>query len=182
MHVGILALQGDYEAHGRALQELGHTTVEIREAVQLNDIDGLVLPGGESTTHLKLIDRFELEAPLDEFIQSGKPVLSTCAGLILCAKEVVGPNQRSFGWLDISVHRNAWGRQLDSFEGVADQDELPLCFIRAPRITQLGSKVEILATLNDEPILVKQGNVIGATFHPELTDDRRVHRMVFGSQ
>jgi 5'-phosphate synthase pdxT subunit len=179
MLIGILALQGGYAAHARALEESGHTTLEVREAHQLSRVDGLVLPGGESTTQLKLIDRFELEGPLHAFIQSGKPTLATCAGVILCAREVELPAQRSFGWLDIAVHRNGYGRQLDSFEGFADDEELPLCFIRAPRITSIGADVKVLATLRQEPILVQQGNVIGATFHPELTDDRRIYRRLF---
>ncbi|MED5463749.1 MAG: pyridoxal 5'-phosphate synthase glutaminase subunit PdxT [Myxococcota bacterium] len=179
MLIGVLALQGGYAAHAKALEESGHTTLEVREAHQLSHIEGLVLPGGESTTQLKLIDRFELEAPLRAFIESGKPTLATCAGVILCASEVEQPAQRSFGWLDIAVHRNGYGRQLDSFEGFADDGELPLCFIRAPRITRVGSDVQILATLGQEPVLVQQGNVIGATFHPELTDDRRIYRALF---
>ena len=181
MRIGILALQGGYNAHAMAVRDLGHSALEIREELQLPHIDGLILPGGESTAQLKLIDRFGLDSPLNEFVQSKKPVLSTCAGLILCAKEVVGPSQRSFGWLDVCVHRNAWGRQLDSFEGYADNEDLPLCFIRAPRITSVGLKTKVLATLNNEAIFVQEENVFGTTFHPELTSDRRVHQMVFGT-
>jgi len=180
MKIGILALQGGYAAHASALKELGHCPLEIRIPNQLKNIDGFVFPGGESSTQLKLIHRFKLESALQKFIQSGKPVLATCAGLILCAKKVSNPSQKSFGWLDIAIERNAWGSQLDSFEALSDQNHLPLCFIRAPRITQVGPKVEVLATYKSETILVKQANVVGATFHPELTSDRSIHQSVFG--
>jgi len=180
MHVGVLALQGGYAAHIRVLETLGHTTQEVRTAEHLGQIEGLVFPGGESTTHLKLIERFQLEPALHQFVQSDNPVLATCAGLILCSRTVQNPSQMSFGWLDITVHRNGWGRQLDSFEGFDDNKELPLCFIRAPRIQSTGAQVKVLATLNDEPVLVQQGNIYGATFHPELTEDLSIHRMVFG--
>ena len=187
--IGVLALQGGWAAHKAAVADLGHTAVEIRTAEQLDAVDGLCLPGGESTTHLKLIERFDLADPLDRFVKSGRPVLATCAGLILCAR-AVEPRQHSFGWLDVEVARNAWGRQVHSFEGAADtppaggpfagQDPLHLLFIRAPRITALGPAVQVLAALDGEPIMVRQGAVIGAAFHPELTPDRRVHRLAFG--
>ena len=180
MRVGVLALQGGYGAHARALEALGHTTLEVRTASELESSEGLVFPGGESTTHLRLIERFQLEAPLHHFVNSRKPILATCAGLILCAKTVENPAQPSFGWLDIVIHRNGFGRQLDSFEGFDDKEGLPLCFIRAPRIIETGPEVEVLATLNKEPVLVRQSNLYGATFHPELTDDLRIHRWVFG--
>jgi len=161
----------------------------VRTADELATVDGLILPGGESTTHLKLIDRFGLAEPLDRFVKSGKPVLATCAGLILSAG-TVEPEQTSFGWLDVDVARNAWGRQVHSFEGEADtppadgpfagQAPLHVVFIRAPRIRALGPRVEVLATLDGEPIMIRQGAVIGASFHPELTPDRRVHRLAFG--
>lgn len=186
--VGVLALQGGWAAHKRALTDLGFAAVEIRTAEQLAAVDGLCLPGGESTTHLKLIERFELAGPLDAFVRSGRPVLATCAGLILSA-QTVAPTQYSFGWLDVAVARNAWGRQVHSFEGEADappgdgpfagESPLHLLFIRAPRITRIGPAVEVLATLDGEPIMVRQGAVIGAAFHPELTADRRVHRLAF---
>jgi pyridoxal 5'-phosphate synthase pdxT subunit len=178
--VGVLALQGGFEAHARALARLGHGVVEVRAASDLDALDGLVLPGGESTTQLKLIARWGLGGPLEEFVRSGRPVLATCAGLILAARAVTNPEQRCFGWLDVEVARNAWGRQLDSFEAVSD-DGLPLVFIRAPRIRGLGRDVECLARLAGEPILVRQKNVTGAAFHPELTDDVGVHAAVFGT-
>jgi 5'-phosphate synthase pdxT subunit len=185
--VGVLALQGAFEAHAKALTHLGHEVVEVRDAAQLDPttLDGLVLPGGESSTHLKIIDRNGLRAPLDAFVRSGRPVLATCAGLILAARHVTHPEQWSFGWLDVDVARNAWGRQVHSFEAVSDaplpgdEGPLPLIFIRAPRITAVGPAAEVLATFEGEPILVRQGAVHGATFHPELTPDLRLHRRVF---
>lgn len=187
--VGVLALQGGWAAHKAALADLGFAAAEVRTAEQLAAVDGLVLPGGESTTHLKLLDRFDLAGPLDTFVRAGRPVLATCAGLILSAR-AVEPHQKSFGWLDVAVARNAWGRQVHSFEGDTDplppggpfagQPPLHTLFIRAPRIVDVGPAAEVLATLDGEPIMVRQGAVIGAAFHPELTPDRRVHRLAFG--
>lgn len=178
--IGVLALQGGFALHARSLEALGHQVREVREASDLEDLDGLVLPGGESTTQLKLIARADLRPVLERFAASGKPILATCAGLILAAKQVIGPEQESLGFLDLKVARNAWGRQLDSFEGTADRSALPLVFIRAPRIVEWEPAVEVLATLDGEPVLVRQRNVTGATFHPELTDSLQVHREVFG--
>ncbi|MCK6576365.1 pyridoxal 5'-phosphate synthase glutaminase subunit PdxT [Myxococcota bacterium] len=182
--LGVLALQGGYDAHARTLRGLGHTVDEVRTADDLARVDGLVLPGGESTTHLILIDRFALEAPLRAFVASGKPVLATCCGLILSAAEVVSPAQRSFGWVDVTVARNAWGRQVHSFEDTADPESpvgpVSMLFIRAPRITRVGPAVEVRATYRGEPVLVRQGNVTAGAFHPELTADARVHEAVFG--
>lgn len=176
----MLALQGGFARHCAALRDLGHEAVEVRYAAQLTGLGGLVIPGGESTTMLNLIERARLSAPLGEFVGGGRPVLLTCAGVILAARRVTGPEQPSFGWLDIEVKRNGWGRQLDSFEDTDDAGELALLFIRAPRITAVGPSAEVLARLKGEPILVRQGRVVGATFHPELTADRRIHREVFG--
>jgi 5'-phosphate synthase pdxT subunit len=153
--VGVLALQGGFQAH---LQWLGGG-VEVRLPRDLEKLDALVLPGGESTTQGMLIDRAGLKKPLEDFVRSGKPVFATCAGLILCAR---------YGWLDVDVERNAYGRQLDSFEALSDDGKQRLVFIRAPRITRVGAGVEVLATLNNEPVLVRQRNVTGATYHPEL--------------
>ena len=178
--IGVLALQGGYEAHETALRELGHTVVRVRYAAQLPELAGLVFPGGESTTMLKIIAREGLREPLDQLVASGRPVLCTCAGLILAATAVSHPEQESFGWLDVSVARNGWGRQLDSFEAVADGTDIPLLFIRAPRITRVGAHVQVVHTFEGEPICVRQGAVTAATFHPELTPDRRLHRAVFG--
>jgi len=212
MHrIGILALQGGFGAHARALEDLGHQAVEVRAAEELSDLDGLILPGGESTAQLRLIERNRLGGPLGKLVESGRPVLATCAGLILAARHVTGPEQQSFGWIDATVSRNAWGRQVDSFEANADEScafdaparsggsptvtrlplqravasdrqLLPLVFIRAPRIVQIGPAVQVLASLKGEPIFIRQGNVFGATFHPELTVDRRVHRAIFGNK
>jgi 5'-phosphate synthase pdxT subunit len=178
--IGVLALQGGFAAHERALADLGHEPVPVRRPSELATVEGIALPGGESSTMLKLLDFSGLAGPLDAFVREGRPVLATCAGLILAARHVTNPAQRSFGWLDVSVSRNAWGRQLDSFEAVADEGQLPLVFIRAPRIVELGSDVEVLARFRGEPVMVRQGNVTGASFHPELTEDRTVHEAVFG--
>src|SRR5262245_10053790 len=132
--VGVLALQGGFVAHARALEDIGCRALEIRTPEDLDAVEGLVLPGGESSVHLKLIERFGFDAPLRAFAKAGKPILATCAGLILAARAVVAPSQPSFGWLDVSVARNAWGRQRDSFEATDDSGALPLVFIRAPRI------------------------------------------------
>lgn len=187
MRIGVLALQGGYDAHLRALAEViaargdagAHAAVPVRTAAEVAACDGLVLPGGESTTHLKLIDRFELAPTLAAHVAAGKPVLATCAGLILAARSVEHPAQRSFGWLDVTVSRNAWGAQVHSFEATADGSDLPLLFIRAPRITQVGPAAEVVHTWQGEPIHVCQGAVHGMAFHPELTADRRLHRQIF---
>jgi 5'-phosphate synthase pdxT subunit len=177
--IGVLALQGAYAAHLRPLSELGFDPFEVRTPADLDEADGLVLPGGESSVHLALIERFALESPLVAFARSGRPILAVCAGLILAARSVSSPVQRSFGFVDVAVRRNAYGRQLDSFEAVSDEEELPLVFIRAPRITEVGDGVRVLATYRREPVLAQQGRVTVATFHPELTADLRVHRAAF---
>ena len=181
MTVGVLALQGGYAAHLESVRAIGLDACEVRNPEDFFALDGLILPGGESTTQLKLIHRFGLEASLQAFVASGRPVFATCAGMILSAARVTHPEQASFGWLDIDVERNGWGRQLDSFEAFADGTDLPLCFIRAPRITRVGPGVEVLATFHGEPVMIRQGNVTAATFHPEMTDDIRVHATVFAS-
>ena len=179
--IGVLGLQGGYNAHIQMLEALGHKTLEFRNPDEFALLDGLVLPGGESTTQLKLIDRFNLKPHLDALVASGKPVFATCAGMILSAANVTHPEQTSYGYIDIDVERNGWGRQLDSFEAYADGTDLSLCFIRAPRITRIGKGVEVLATFKGEPVMVQQKNLTAATFHPELTDDSRVHAAIFGS-
>jgi pyridoxal 5'-phosphate synthase pdxT subunit len=178
MVTGVLALQGAFDAHARALRRLGVHVRLVRLPRDLDGLEGLVLPGGESTTHLRLIARFGLREGLDALVRRGVPVLATCAGLILAAARVTGPAQESFGWLDVDVARNAWGRQVDSFEAVDDAGEA-LIFIRAPRITRVGAGVEVLSTFEGEPVLVRQGNVVGATFHPELTQRLDVHALAF---
>jgi pyridoxal 5'-phosphate synthase pdxT subunit len=180
MRVGVLSLQGGWAAHAAALVELGHEVVDVRTAAALEQVDGLVLPGGESSVQILLLDRHLLWAPLAAFLRSGKPILCTCAGLILASRHVTHPEQRSLGGLDVQVARNAWGRQIDSFEAISDDGAHPLVFIRAPRVTEVGRGVQVLATLRGEPVLVRQGNTLGATFHPELTSDRSIHKLAFG--
>ena len=178
--IGVLALQGDFEAHARAYLALGVEAVEVRRVAQLQYIDGLVLPGGESTTLLKLMEDEPWFEALREFHDAGRAFFATCAGVILLAREVVGSAQRSIGLLDATIQRNASGRQVDSFEtdlDVSGEDgAMRAVFIRAPRIVATDPHVEVLARFGDEAVLVRQGNVMAATFHPELTDDRRLHR------
>jgi 5'-phosphate synthase pdxT subunit len=181
MRVGVLALQGDFDAHARALAAVGHEVTLVRVPADLDGLDGIVLPGGESTTQLHLLETSRLRAPLAAAIDGGLPTLATCAGLILLARRVVDPEQASLDLLDVTVARNAWGRQLDSFEARSDRRALPLVFIRAPRIRDVASGVEVLDTLDGEPILVRQGNIVAATFHPELAGDDTVARLAFES-
>src|SRR5262249_10811569 len=175
--VAVLALQGDFEAHRRKLSEIGIASFEARRPEELMQADGLILPGGESTTMWKFFETLPWEQAIREFTASGRPVLGTCAGAILLAREVTNPDQKGMGVLDIAVERTAYGRQLDSFIGQVDAPELggplPAVFIRAPRIRQVGREVETLARLSGEPVLVRQGNILAATFHPELTEDER---------
>jgi 5'-phosphate synthase pdxT subunit len=177
MRVGVMALQGAFDAHARALAEIDCRPLLVRDARALLGVDGLVLPGGESTVQLKLLDRLGLTLPLCQLVAAGVPVLATCAGLILAAAKVQNPEQPSFGWIDVTVARNAWGRQISSFEAEVLGAKVP--FIRAPRILRVGRGVEVLARVGDEPVLVRERNVYGATFHPELGVDRAVHRAVF---
>lgn len=172
--IGVLALQGDWAAHGEALEQQGRTWTPVRTPEDLARVDGLVLPGGESTTLLRLLDHFDLARDLDAKIRGGMPTLATCAGVVLAARTVTGPAQPGFGWLDIDVVRNGWGRQRHSF---VDRGRL---FIRAPRITRVGPACEVLDTVRGEPALVRQGAVVGATFHPELVGDTSVARLAFG--
>jgi 5'-phosphate synthase pdxT subunit len=178
--IGVLALQGAFDVHAKRLSELGATTVLVRRPEQLAELDGLVIPGGESTTFLKNLERAGFYDELDAFVHR-KPVFGTCAGCILLAANVENPPQRSFGVLDVSVERNAYGRQNDSVilnaETRLPGGPLEMVFIRAPRISRVGAAVETLATRNGDPTLVRQGRLLAATFHPELTDDRRVHQL-----
>jgi pyridoxal 5'-phosphate synthase pdxT subunit len=177
--IGVLAIQGDYAAHAEALAEAGATPVEVRKREELVDLDGLILPGGESTTILKFLERGHLFDDLKQFCSS-RPVFGTCAGAILLAREVRNPAQRSLGLLDAVVERNAYGRQIDSSILFTDSklsgDKLEMVFIRAPRIVETGPDVEVLARRDGNPTLVRQGNLMAATFHPELSADRRVHK------
>ncbi len=173
--VGVLALQGDFDAHRKRLQELGAEVVLVKKPEQLDDIDGLIIPGGESSTFLKLLGEAGFEK-LKEFVRL-KPTFGTCAGAILLAKEVENPKQVGLGALDIAVRRNAYGRQIDSSirEGLFDGVPIEMVFIRAPRIERVGPGVEVLATESEDPVVVRQGKTMAATFHPELSDDPRVH-------
>ena len=178
--IGVLAIQGDYAAHAEALLEAGAEPVEVRNPEELDGIDGLILPGGESTTMLKFLDRRGLFESLKEFASS-RPVFGTCAGAILLAREVRHPAQRSLGLLDAVVERNAYGRQIDSTilsePTAVPGGPLEMVFIRAPRISETGAGVEVLARREGFPVLVRQGNLLAATFHPELSQDRRVHKL-----
>lgn len=177
--IGVLAIQGDYAAHAEALTEVGATPVEVRKREELAGLDGLILPGGESTTILKFLERGHLFDDLKQFC-STRPVFGTCAGAILLAREVRNPAQRSLGALDAVVERNAYGRQIDSSILFSDTklpgDKLEMVFIRAPRIVETGPEVEVLARRDGMATLVRQGKLMAATFHPELTSDRRVHK------
>jgi pyridoxal 5'-phosphate synthase pdxT subunit len=179
--IGVLALQGDFAAHQKALERAGAKAVEVRTPDELANVQALVIPGGESSTMMKLLNETGLKEPLREFA-SRKPVLGTCAGAILVAKGVSNPVQEALGVFDIDVERNAYGRQLDSRivnlqpEGL-DGGDLEAIFIRAPIIRRVGSGARVLARYNGDPVLVEQGRHVVATFHPELTGDARVHQL-----
>ena len=183
--VGVLSLQGDFAAHGEALARAGAEPVYVREPEQLDGLDGLVIPGGESTTMLKLMGKEGLMAPVAEFGRR-KPIFGTCAGAILLANQVTNPAQESLGLMDLTVERNAYGRQIDSrvveietdpeFEEKTAPGKLEAVFIRAPIIRDLGGDSRVLARYNGDPVLVEQGRHLVATFHPELTRDSRVHQ------
>jgi 5'-phosphate synthase pdxT subunit len=188
MKIGVLALQGAFIEHEKVLTRIGVDAVEVRLPQHLEDIDGLVIPGGESTTIGKVARRWELLEPLRAFAQSGRPLWGTCAGMIFLAKDVVDgkPDQPLLALVDVTVRRNAFGRQVDSFEAdleVAALGEEPFhaVFIRAPLIERVGEGVEIVAKLEDGAIVaVRQGNLLATAFHPELTDDDRFHRYFLG--
>jgi pyridoxal 5'-phosphate synthase pdxT subunit len=190
MTIGVLALQGDFDAHRRRLEELGAEVVLVKKPEQLDQIDGLVIPGGESGTFLKLLGEAGFEK-LKQFVQA-KPTFGTCAGAILLANEVENPQQTGLGALNIRIRRNAYGRQIDSsiregtfhtcamsgdpHEGALRATRLEMVFIRAPKIVQVGEGVEVLATEGADPVAVRQGRSMAATFHPELSADTRVHQ------
>jgi len=177
MKIGILALQGDFDAHGRRVAELGAEPVLVRNPEQLDGLDGLIIPGGESSVFLNLLGEAGFKK-LSEFVLA-KPTFGTCAGCILLAREVENPAQKGIGALDITVRRNAYGRQIDSaiLEGPSTLEGGPLeqVYIRAPRIERVGPEVEVLAERDAHPVLIRQGSLLAATFHPELSDDTRVH-------
>lgn len=179
IRIGVLAIQGGYDAHARALAELGAEAILIRKPEQLQGLDGLIIPGGESTTFLKFLERDGFLDALQSFTQQ-KPVFGTCAGCILLAKKVRNPSQASLGVLDVTVERNAYGRQNDSMiqeaPTILPGSPLEMVYIRAPRVSKLGPAVKVLAEREGSPVLVRQENILAATFHPELSDDRRVHQ------
>jgi 5'-phosphate synthase pdxT subunit len=178
--IGVLALQGAYDLHAARLTDLGATTRLVRTPDQLAGLDGLVIPGGESTTFLKHLERAGFFDVLNAFVHT-KPTFGTCAGTILLAKDVLHPTQRSFAALDIAVERNAYGRQNDSTILTADTalpgGPMEMVFIRAPRISRIAPDIEVLATRNSDPTLIRKGRILAATFHPELSDDPRVHQL-----
>jgi pyridoxal 5'-phosphate synthase pdxT subunit len=176
MKIGVLALQGDFAAHRKRLEELGAEVVLVKKPEQLDQIDGLVIPGGESSTFLKLLGEAGFEK-LKQFVRV-KPTFGTCAGAILLAREVENPKQEGLGALDIGIRRNAYGRQVDSSirQGIFAGSPTEMVFIRAPKIERLGKAVEVIATEGNDPVAVRQGKIMAATFHPELSDDTRVHR------
>jgi 5'-phosphate synthase pdxT subunit len=180
LNIGVLAIQGDYDAHAQALREAGAEATLIRKPEELANIDGLIIPGGESTTFLKFLERDGFLDALQSFVQQ-KPTFGTCAGCILLAKEVRNPSQESLAVLDVTVERNAYGRQIDSAIFTAETNipggPLEMIYIRAPRIVKTGTDVEVLAERDGFPVLVRQRHILAATFHPELSTDRRVHQI-----
>jgi pyridoxal 5'-phosphate synthase pdxT subunit len=182
--IAVLALQGDFAAHRSKLAEMGLESFEARKPEELQGAEGLVIPGGESTTFWKFFESAPWEEAIRAFAATGRPILGTCAGAIVLAREVTNPDQKGLGLIDMTVERNAYGRQADSFVGEVEAPELggmlPAVFIRAPRVRRVGPDVEVLASRGSEPVLVAQGNVIAATFHPELTAETAIHDLAFG--
>lgn len=181
--IGVLTLQGGFDKHMEALKKLGVNPVKVREARELDAIDGLIIPGGESTTIIRLLKNFGIYDRLREKIENGLPVFGTCAGMILLSKGIDShPGQETLDLMDFRVSRNDYGRQIDSFdatlkiEGLGDEP-VPAVFIRAPRITEIGSSLEVLSLYDGSPVLVRQGTMLAASFHPELTEDLRVHNL-----
>ena len=176
--VGVLGLQGAFREHAQALEAAGAEAIIIKKVEQLDEIDGLILPGGESTAMRRLIDKYDFMEPLRQFAQAGKPVFGTCAGLILLAGQVVDREEPHLGVMDITVARNSFGRQRDSFEATLNIKDIGEdfigVFIRAPHIVEVGENVEVLAMHNDRIVAARQGQFLGCSFHPELTDDARM--------
>lgn len=185
MKIGVLAMQGAFIEHERALQRIGVETVQVRKKEQLQEIDGLIIPGGESTTIGKLLKFFDLDDLITQRVKEGMPIFGTCAGLILLAKDIADSNQDRLGFMDIAVQRNAFGRQVDSFEvplnieGI-EGDPVLSVFIRAPYVTEVHGDVQVLAEHAGKIVMVRQGNCLGCAFHPELTEDDRIHRYFVG--
>ncbi|MGF7186515.1 5'-phosphate synthase pdxT subunit [Desulfitispora alkaliphila] len=181
MKIGILALQGAFREHIKSLEQCGCETIEIRTVNDLNEIDGLVIPGGESTTIGKLLCDFKMMDDIKTKVENGMPIFGTCAGLIILAKDIHESEQPRLGLMDISAKSNAFGRQVDSFEvdiniDVLGEKSFPAVFIRAPYIEKVEPNVGILAEYRDKIVMARQGNVLACAFHPELTDDLRVHQ------
>jgi 5'-phosphate synthase pdxT subunit len=181
MKIGVLGVQGDVREHVETLHKLGVETLIVKLPEQLDMVDGLILPGGESTTMVRILKEMDMVEKLVERINEGLPVFATCAGVILLAKRIENYSQEKLGVLDITVERNAYGRQVESFETFVEipavgKDPFRAIFIRAPRIVETGKNVEILATYDYDPVLVKEEKILACTFHPELTDDLRLHR------
>ncbi|MFD1675586.1 pyridoxal 5'-phosphate synthase glutaminase subunit PdxT [Alicyclobacillus fodiniaquatilis] len=180
MKVGVIAVQGAFREHIRVLRELGADAVEVRRAEQLEDADAVIIPGGESTAIGKLMRTYDLMEPVKALGQAGKPVFGTCAGMIVLANRISGGEATHLGLMDVEVNRNSFGRQKESFEADLDMAVLgdepyPAVFIRAPHIESIGAEVEVLATYEDRIVAVQQGNLLAASFHPELTGDVRLH-------
>lgn len=179
MKIGVLAIQGDFEAHAKMLERLGVEYVYVRTPEDLKDVDGLILPGGESTTHMKLLAETGLEEAVREMAAKGGALFGTCAGAILMARDVKAPEQESLGLMDMTVVRNAYGRQLSSdvflLPTKLKSEPLEMVFIRAPQIEKVGAGVKVLAERDGKPVLVEQGRMMAATFHPELTEDTTIH-------
>jgi 5'-phosphate synthase pdxT subunit len=179
--IGILALQGDFDKHAAMLQRMGVPHREVRKVADLAEVDALIIPGGESTTIGRLMARYELDDAIRERARQGMPIYGTCAGMILLAKEIAGSQQERLGLMDIEVIRNAFGSQIESFE--ADIPFKPFAhrrvravFIRAPIVSRVGAGVEVLSEFNGKVVAVQQGKLLATAFHPELTDDDRIHR------
>lgn len=176
--VGVLALQGAVREHIQAIEACGAEAVIIKKNEQLEEIDGLVIPGGESTAIRRLIDKYDFMEGLKSFAQNGKPMFGTCAGLILLAKNLVGDDEPHIGVMDVTVERNSFGRQRESFEANLDiagiADDFNAVFIRAPHIVQAGENVEVLAKHKERIVMAREGNLLGCSFHPELTEDYRI--------
>jgi len=181
--IGVLALQGAFRDHINVIKKCGHDAVEIKVPQQLKDIDGLIIPGGESTTMIKLIKKYDFKPALDQFFKTKKPIFGTCAGLILLARHVT-KSSFSLDYIDIDVERNAYGRQIESFEQfielkpdyIPGSDGFKAVFIRAPKIKKTGKDVRIISSIDGNVILAREENVLVCSFHPELTDDLRIHR------
>jgi len=181
VNIGVLALQGAVREHLKMIESLGHHGVIIKKPEELSDVDGLILPGGESTTMGKLLNKYNFLPALNKFHQQKKPIFGTCAGLILLAKEINNSESVHLAFMDIKVERNAFGRQRESFEADLDvvgfSSKFRAVFIRAPYIMEVGKEVEILSKFADKIVLAKEGHLLASAFHPELTEDKRVHQI-----